>query len=163
VEVPWWPGRLFLGVKSASVWPALTWRCHHRWGVLGGPTSTADEQEKPPRCLRAGLQILTTSISRRRCQGGSLPSVSSAGCYSSWASPACYTRSLTCPAALGGVSGRVQPLKAWPGRGEAHENLFDPTGRSWSGGRPHSVLDLVKQVLVRHAAAGPCHGQLHPA
>ena len=86
-----------------------------------------------------------------------------AGCYSSGAIPACYTQSLTYPAALGGVSGRMQLLKACSGHGMAHEYLFDPTGRSWSGGRPHSVFDLVKQVLVRHAAAGPCHGQLHPA
>ena len=60
-----WAGRLFLGVSSASVWPALTWRCVHRWGVLGGPTGTANEQEKLPLCLRGGLQILTTSQSDR--------------------------------------------------------------------------------------------------
>ena len=32
----------------------------------------------------------------------------------------------------------------------------------WQGGA-HAVLDLVEQALVRPAAAGPCHGQLHPA
>ena len=41
------------------------------------------------------------------------------------ASPACYTRSLTCLTVLGGVSGRVQLPMAWPGHGVAHKYLFD--------------------------------------
>jgi len=61
-----------------------------------------------------------------------------AGCYSSGASPACYTRSLTCLTVLGGVSGRVQLLKACSGRGMAYKYLFDLPGRSRPGGRARS-------------------------
>ena len=57
----------------------------------------------------------------------------------------------------------MQLLKTCSDRGVAHEYFYDPPGRSWSGGRAHSVLDLVEQVLVRPAAAGPCLEQLHPA
>ena len=57
----------------------------------------------------------------------------------------------------------MQLLKTCSDRGVAHEYFYDPPGRSWSGGRAHAVLDLVEQALVRPAAAGPCHGQLHPA
>ena len=58
----------------------------------------------------------------------------------------------------------MQLLKTCSDRGVAHEYFYDPPGRStWSGGRARSVLDQVEQALVRPAAAGPCHGQLHPA
>ena len=57
----------------------------------------------------------------------------------------------------------MQLLKTCSDRGVAHKYFYDPPGRSWSSGRAHAVLDLVEQALVRPAAAGPCHGQLHPA